>query len=101
MNTNPIVSDENNDYPENESQNLNKKTKKKGGSQKTSWVWAWFESVETGSICKVEVVKGQFCNKHYQNGSSTGNLIGHLVDKHKITKDVKKHDYVVRNFNLI
>ncbi len=103
MNTSSISKDsenyQNDDCLENETQNKdlnNKETKKKGRSQKTSWIWKWFESVETDFICKVEVVKGQLCNKHYKNGNSTGNLITHLASKHKIMNNTKKHNYVIR-----
>jgi hypothetical protein len=77
----------------NEPQN---KSKKRGGSQKRSWVWEWFISDETGALCQVEVVNGQLCNKHYINGSSTGVLIEHLSSKHQITKGMSKQNYVVR-----
>jgi hypothetical protein len=70
--------------------------KKKGGSQKRSWVWQWFEACETGAICQVEVAIGQICNIHYKNGCSTGNLINHLANKHQITEETKKEDLVVR-----
>ena len=40
---------------------------------------------------------GKLCNKHYQNGSSTGILIDHLSSKHQITKEIIKQDYLVRN----
>lgn len=79
----------------NENLNIGEK-RKKGGSQKKSWVWEWFEPDETGSICQVEVITGQLCSKHYKNGSSTGNLITHLANKHQITEGMKKQDYVVR-----
>ena len=84
-----------NNEAQNENLNIGEK-KKRGGSQKKSWVWKWFESDETGSICKVEVITGQFCNKHYRNGSSTGNLITHLASKHQITEEIKKQNFVVR-----
>ena len=54
-------------------------------------------SVETGAIYQVEIMDGQLCNKHYQNGSSTGVLIEHLSSKHQITKGITKQGYVVRN----
>lgn len=84
---------------DNEIQNENLNTgekKKKGGSQKTSWVWQWFESGENGATCKVEVGGGEYCERFYKNGSSTGNLIGHLNNKHQITDKMKKNDFVVR-----
>ncbi|CAB5374823.1 unnamed protein product [Rhizophagus irregularis] len=76
-----------------EHQDLN--IRKRGGLIKKSWVWEWFESDETGAICQVEIVSGQLCNKHYKNGSSTGNLINHLTNKHQITEGVKRQDFVV------
>ncbi|CAB5369718.1 unnamed protein product [Rhizophagus irregularis] len=76
-----------------EHQDLN--IRKRGGSIKKSWVWEWFESDETGAICQVEIVSGQLCNKHYKNGSSTGNLINNLTNKHQITEGVKRQDFVV------
>ena len=76
-------------------ENSNNIKKKRGGSQKKSWVWEWFESTETGAKCQVEVITGQLCNKHYKNGSSTGNLISHLVNKHQITEGIKKQDFMV------
>jgi BED zinc finger len=80
-------------------ENLNVIVKKKrGGSQKKSWVWEWFGSDETGAICQVEITTGQICNKHYKNGSSTGNLISHLANKHQITEGLKKQDFVVSEF---
>jgi hypothetical protein len=73
-------------------------SKKKGGSQKKSWVWEWFISDENDeSVCQVEIITGQFCGKRYKNGSSTGNLICHLNNKHQITEAIKKENYVVRN----
>ena len=77
-------------------ENLNTGEKRKSGSQKTSWVWQWFESSNNGVTCKVEVGEGEYCEKFYKNGSSTGNLIGHLNNKHQITDQMKKDDYVVR-----
>jgi hypothetical protein len=83
---------------QNENNNAqNKNRRKRGGSQKRSWVWEWFVSDDTGALCQVEVINGQLCNKHYQNGSSTGVLIEHLSSKHQITKGMVKKDYVVRN----
>jgi hypothetical protein len=81
----------------NQNENDNTSKKKRGGSQKRSWVWEWFVSDETGALCQVEAIDGQLCNKHYQNGSSTGILIDHLSSKHQITKGMTKQDYVVRN----
>ena len=52
----------------------------------------------------MEVSEGEYCEKFYKNGSSTGNLIGHLNNKHQITDQMKKDDYVVRivkNFFLL
>ena len=71
--------------------------KKRGGSQKTSWVWQWFESGDNGATCKVEVGEGEYCEKFYKNGSSTGILIDHLSNKHQITKGMTKQNYMVRN----
>ncbi len=93
------TSNQNDSLEDNETQNENLNIdgkKKRGGSQKKSWVWEWFESDETGSICQVEVIIGQLCNKYYKNGSSTGNLITHLASKHQITEGIKKQDFVVR-----
>ena len=65
MNTNSISKNsenyQNDDCFENEIQNKdlnNKETKEKSRSQKISQVQEWFESIEIGFICKVEVVKG-------------------------------------------
>jgi hypothetical protein len=58
-------------------------------------VWEWFTSDEAGAICQVEITTGQLCNKRYKNGSSTGNLINHLVTKHQITDQTNKNDFVV------
>ena len=77
-------------------ENLNTGEKRKGGSQKTSWVQQWFESSNNGATCKVEVGEDEYCEKFYKNGSSTENLIGHLNNKHQITDQMKKDDYVVR-----
>lgn len=84
-------------------ENIQRVGKKRGGSQKRSWVWEWFVSDDTGAKCQVEVVNGQLCNKHYQHGNSTGILIDHLTKAHQITKEMTKQDYVVRNklyFNI-
>ena len=81
-------------------ENLNTGEKRKGGSQKTSWVWQWFESGDNGATCKVEVGEGEYCGKFYKNGSSTGNLIGHLNNKHQITEGIKKQDFVVIKIKL-
>ena len=72
--------------------------KKRGGSQKRSWVWEWFTSdgIATAT-CQVECSNGELCNKRYQHGSSTGVLIDHLLKAHQITKGMTKQDYVVRN----
>lgn len=69
--------------------------KRRGGSQKKSWVWDWFEADETGVTCQVEDSTGGQCGKHYKNASSTGNLIVHLNNKHQITEGIKKQDFVV------
>lgn len=96
MDSSSFISIEDNPNQDNEG-NKNLK-KKKGGSQKKSWVWDWFvPDDEAGSVCHVEMVNNQICGKHYKNGSSTGILIGHLQNKHQITKLTKKQDYVVRN----
>ena len=66
-------------------------------------MWQWFEPDETGAICQVEVAMKQICNKHYKNGCSTGNLINHLANKHKITEETKKEDFIYgkrRNYTL-
>jgi len=88
--------DSNLENNERQNENLNIGEKKKGGSLKKSWVWEWFKPDDTGVICQVEVVTGKLCNKHYKNGSSTGNLINHLTSKHQVTGKTKKQDYVVR-----
>ncbi len=93
-NQNENNQNENNQNENNQNENLKKK---RGGSQKRSWVWKWFVSNETGSLCQVEVVDGEICGKHYHNGNSTGVLIDHLVNKHHLTKEMSKQDYVVRN----
>lgn len=80
---------------QNENLNIGEK-KRKGGSQKKSWVWQWFESNETGATCQVEVGDDKYCGKFYKNGSSTGNLIGHLNNKHQIVEGMKKQDFVVK-----
>lgn len=59
-------------------------------------MWQWFEPDETGAICQVEIATEQICNKHYKNGCSTGNLINHLANRHKITEETKKEDFMVR-----
>jgi hypothetical protein len=84
-----------NNETQNENLNTGKK-KRRGGSQKTSWVWQWFESSENGATCKVEVGEGVYCERFYKNGSSTGNLISHLNNKHQITDRMQKNDFVVR-----
>jgi len=83
-----------NNPPNNPSNNPNEK-KRRGGSQKKSWVWEWFEADETGATCQVEDITGGQCGKHYKNASSTGNLIVHLNNKHQITEGLKKQDFVV------
>lgn len=79
--------------------------KKKGGSQKKSWVWEWFVIDNTdedeSAVCQVEIVIGQICGRRYKHGSSTGNLISHLNNKHQITEAMKKEDYEVKNVYLI
>lgn len=79
-----------------ESEEQNSSKKKRGGSLKKSWVWEWFLPNDNESVCQVEIVTGQLCGRHYKNGSSTGNLINHLNNKHQITEATKKEDYVVR-----
>jgi hypothetical protein len=71
--------------------------KKRGGSQKRSWVWEWFISNDRIATCQVEVITGETCGKKYQHGSSTGILIDHLSSKHQITRETTKQNYVVRN----
>ena len=72
--------------------------KRRGGSQKKSWVWDWFiKSGEMGVTCQVENAEGQLCGQCYKNASSTGNLITHLNNKHQITEGMKKQDFVVCN----
>lgn len=84
-----------NDGNENLNPNNPNEKKRRGGSQKKSWVWDWFESDETGSTCQVETAEGHTCGRHYKNASSTGNLIVHLNTKHQITESMKKQDFVV------
>lgn len=98
MSSSSFTSDNDNNDTQNE--NISEK-KRKGGSQKKSWVWEWFDSDEFGAKCQVEVISGQLCNKHYKNGSSTGNLIHHLINKHQVTEGMRKQDFVVsKNINL-
>jgi len=75
--------------------------KKRGGSQKRSWVWEWFISDGAAATCQVECSNGEICSKHYQHGSSTGILIDHLLKAHQIIKGLTKQDYVVNKFILI
>jgi len=82
---------------ENNQNNSNKIQKKRGGSQKRSWVWDWFVSNDGIATCQVEVITSKICGKKYQHGSSTGILIDHLSSKHQITKKTIKQNYVVRN----
>jgi hypothetical protein len=85
---------------ENNQNNQNITQKKKGGSQKRSWVWEWFVSNDgITATCQVEDATGEICGKKYQHKGSTGILIEHLNNKHQITKEVTKQDYVVRNKN--
>ena len=44
----------------------------------------------------MEVGEGVYCERFYKNGSSTGNLISHLNNKHQITDRMQKNDFVVR-----
>lgn len=83
---------------QNNQNNQNITQKKRGGSQKRSWVWNWFVSNDDKSaICQVEDATGEKCGKQYRHGSSTGILIDHLNNKHQITKETTKQNYVVRN----
>ena len=75
----------------------NKIQKKRGGSQKRSWVWDWFVSNDGIATFQVEVITSKICGKKYQHGSLTGILIDHLSSKHQITKKTIKQNYVVRN----
>lgn len=81
---------------QNNQNNQNVIQKKKGGSQKRSWVWEWFVSSDGTAICQVEVITGEICGKKYKHGSSTGILIDHLSNRHHITKETTKQDYMVR-----
>ena len=82
---------------ENDQNNQNRIQKKRGGSQKRSYVWDWFVSNARIATCQVEVITGEICGKKYQHGNSTGILIDHLSNKHHITKETTKQNYVVRN----
>ena len=82
---------------ENDQNNQNRIQKKRGGSQKRSYVWDWFVSNARIATCQVEVITGEICDKKYQHGNSTGILIDHLSNKHHITKETTKQNYVVRN----
>jgi len=85
-------------FVENDQNNQNTIQKKRGGSQKRSWVWEWFVSNSNGTAtCQVEVITGEICGKQYQHKGSTGVLMDHLNNKHQITKEITKQDYVVRN----
>ena len=60
-------------------------------SEKNSWVWPFYCQIWTKNdniitICKVEIVTNVQCDKRYKTGSSTGNLIIHLL-RHGITKN--------------
>ena len=93
------MSSESNQNDGNENLNPIEK-KKRGSSQKKSWVWDWFEADETGATCQVEIAENQTCSRHYKNASSTGNLIIHLNNKHQITEGIKKQDFVVIKIKL-
>jgi hypothetical protein len=83
---------------ENNQNNQNTIQKKRGGSQKRSWVWEWFVTDDgVAATCQVEVVTGEKCGKKYQHKGSTGILIEHLSSRHQITKETTKENYVVRN----
>jgi hypothetical protein len=82
---------------QNNQNNQNTTQKKRGGSQKRSWVWEWFVSSDGTATCQVEVITGEICGKQYQHKGSTGILIDHLNNKHQITKGITKQNYVVRN----
>ena len=101
MDSSSVISGNENNQGEN---NQNRSVgKRKGGSQKRSWVWEWFTSNEGEATCQVEIINGQLCNKCYKHGSSTGILIDHLTKAHQITKSITKQDYMVRNklyFNI-
>jgi hypothetical protein len=84
-------------FIEDNQNNQNTTQKKKGGSQRRSWVWEWYASINGIATCQVEVITGEICGKKYQHGSSTGVLIDHLSGKHQITKETTKQNYVVRN----
>jgi hypothetical protein len=53
-------------FENNQNQNITQK-KKRGGSQRRSWVWDWFVSSDDDkfAICQVEVVTGEKCGKQY------------------------------------
>lgn len=60
-------------------------------SEKNSWVWPFYRQIQTKNgdiitICKVEIATNVCCDKRYKTGSSTGNLITHLL-RHGITKN--------------
>ena len=60
-------------------------------SEKNSWVWPFYRQIQTKNgdiitICKVETATNVWCDKRYKTGSSTGNLITHLL-RHRITKN--------------
>ena len=85
-------------FVKNDQNNQNTIQKKRGGSQKRSWVWEWFVSNSNGTAtCQVKVITGEICGKQYQHKGSIGVLMDHLNNKHQITKGITKQDYVVRN----
>ena len=61
-------------------------------------MWEWFVSNSNRTAtCQVEVITGEIYSKQYQHKGSTGVLMDHLNNKHQITKEITKQDYVVRN----
>ncbi|CAG8588011.1 2981_t:CDS:2 [Cetraspora pellucida] len=82
-------------------------------SNRSSWVWEFFcleiRKEDDGwwgryGICKIEILVGVECGRTYRTESSTGNLIGHLLADHEVTKDnshPKEHPLFRRFINKL
>jgi len=69
--------------------NTTNKKRTRAAREPTSFVWGYFKRGEdlVSAICKViKDDNGEECGHHYNDGSTTSNLIHHLATKHNIFK---------------
>ena len=74
-------------------------------SKSKSWIWNYFikklsEQDELHAYCQIEMKSGVKCTKSYKHDRSTGNLISHIISKHKITSLTENITYELKSKSI-